>query len=386
MKSTIKKLLLTGVALLLFILTACGSPTAVEEKIDITSEDSNGESTEDMESESEPTDSAEPSLEEDDVPLSAEEAFRAVLLNEMPFFYTSRTSGIFEYYEYLNAVPLFNYMPMATPYFAIVDMDGDTVPEVVLEIDDYSGFIILRYKDGVIYGNELGYRSLQSLKEDGSFHASSSAFEYEDDKMFFIDSAILFYPMMEVCYDAYYSYDMPIEQKTWEELQAIYKEIPSVEWYEFSEEAIEGWLVDNPVFADIPEENMEMIIERQNYLDSLSYLVDMTYESYDMYTGRGLEQYRNTAEDYYDGCHEEMDKIYRLCEEKLSADELEKLETEQQLWEEYMEQSMEEDMNADSSVTDPKAKEAFIYFRYGDMALRRIFRLINLYYDNHFYD
>lgn len=32
-------------------------------------------------------------------------------------------------------------------------MDGDTIPEIVLELENYRGYIVLRYSEGDIYGN-----------------------------------------------------------------------------------------------------------------------------------------------------------------------------------------------------------------------------------------
>ena len=37
-------------------------------------------------------------------------------------------------------------------------MDGDELPEVVYQQGDYMGFIVLRYKDGDIYGYDVNYR------------------------------------------------------------------------------------------------------------------------------------------------------------------------------------------------------------------------------------
>lgn len=373
MKSMIKKTFLTEMVLLLSLFTACGKQTAEEKNGEITSEYSVEEAAEDIESEPEPADATEPSIEEPDVILSPEEAFRAVLLSEMPFFYVENDmiyqnrNVIHEYYEYLNEVT-YNDKPMATPNFAIVDMDGDTIPEVVLEIQDYCGFVILRYKEGQIYGSEISYRGLSDLKEDGSSMGSNSAFEYSYGKIFFIENTILHYDSAEIDYDSYYSFDIPIDEKTWEGLLSAHEEVPDVEWYEFSEESIEEWFTDNPAFADISPETMAVTIERQNYLDSLSYLIEITYD----FSSRGEERVNVSPKGYYNSCYEEMDKIYRLCKEKLSDAELEELEENQRIWDEYLGQCMEKVMPD--------------YFFYGDMVLRRTCYLINLYYGNHFYD
>lgn len=70
-------------------------------------------------------------------------------------------------------------------YFTVVDLDDDKVPEVVLgevicnNINgthlNYYGYLILHYDDNIVYGYELGARSLMCLKVDGTFEASDGA-------------------------------------------------------------------------------------------------------------------------------------------------------------------------------------------------------------------
>lgn len=384
-----KKILLAGTVMTLSLLSACGSQAGTGEDTGNTGESKEYESIESRENEFGQADAEESSLKQEAVILSAEEAFRAVLLNEKPLFYVENNvpyagrEVIYEYYDYLNEIP-FNDMPMVTPHFAIVDMDGDTVPEVVLELDNYMGFVILRYKDGEIYGNEVGYRSMSELKEDGSAMGSGSAFESSIGKVFFIGNTVLSCDSGAVFYDSYYSNDMPIDEKTWEKLWTAFEETPSVEWHEFSEEVIEEWLVENPAFIDLSEETMAVIEERQNSLDSLSYLIDLTYDN----TVKSPEQYNVDARNYYNSCYEEMNRLYQLCEVKLSDKEFLEVAAEQQFWEEHLYRSLWDDMNDAhyNNIEQLEEQAGSLYYRYGDMVLRRIFRLINLCYGNHFYD
>jgi hypothetical protein len=66
--------------------------------------------------------------------------------------------------------------------FAIVDLENDDMPEVILWLtvnnnDDF-GFAVLRYQDGVVYGYTLPYRAFMDLKDDGTFSFSSGAADY----------------------------------------------------------------------------------------------------------------------------------------------------------------------------------------------------------------
>lgn len=388
-----KKILLAGTVLTLSLLSACGSQAGTGEETGNTGESKEYESMKSTENESEQADIIESASEQEAVVLSAEEAFRAVLLNEKPLFYVendvpySDREIIYEYYDYLDEClnkTIYNNKPLTVLQFSVVDMDGDMIPEIVLELDEYYGSVILRYKEGEVYGNVIGYRSMFLLKADGSFHASGSAFEYYDGKMFFIDNTIVTYPDAEASYDSYYSHDMPIDEKTWEKLQAAFEETPSVEWHEFSEAAIEEWLVDNPAFTDLSEESMAVIEERQNYLDSLSYLIELTYDN----TVKSPEEYNIDARNYYNSCYEELNRLYQLCEVKLSDKEFLEVAAEQQFWEEHLYWSLWDDMNDTyyNSIEQLEKQAGGLYFRYGDMVLRRIFRLINLCYSNHFYD
>lgn len=81
-----------------------------------------------------------------------------------------------------------------------------------------------------------------------------------------------------------------------------------------------------------------------------------------------------------------MNKIYQLCLEKLSGDELEALSSEQQRWQENFNRRLsgflsDHLVNSMEDLTDQSG-----YYEFGDMMLRRTFSLINPYYDYDFYE
>lgn len=62
--------------------------------------------------------------------------------------------------------------------FTVLDMDGDDIPEVILElsVDDYPEFYeVLHYMNGTVYGYNFSYSGLHALKTDGTFHYSNGA-------------------------------------------------------------------------------------------------------------------------------------------------------------------------------------------------------------------
>lgn len=67
--------------------------------------------------------------------------------------------------------------------FAVVDLDMDLLPEIVLEIAeteyyDYPfEFIVLKAEDDAVYAHGMVYRALEDLKADGTFGYSSGAMD-----------------------------------------------------------------------------------------------------------------------------------------------------------------------------------------------------------------
>ena len=59
--------------------------------------------------------------------------------------------------------------------FAVVDLDQDGSPEVILSESNSLGFEILKDISGTVYGYNFTYRSFTQLKTDGTFSFSSGA-------------------------------------------------------------------------------------------------------------------------------------------------------------------------------------------------------------------
>jgi len=322
--------------------------------------------------ENSPEDIAEPSIQADDGPASVLGTFQSVLLNEVAFSCTDKvpecnTNVIQQFNGFLNEIPYgFDSNPGQVCRFAVVDMDGDSIPEVVLELGDYFGFLILRYAEGEVKGNVLGYRSMSSIKENGTFQSEGSAFEGWLQKLYFVEDTVVMdgklYSLTSATSELYCIDDITVEKNDYEKAAALFAESVEVEWHEYTEEAVREFLAED---FFLTESTWETAKERQTYLDSLSYLLNLTYD----YSQKTEEEFHAHGKSYYDGCFEELNKIYRLCTEKLTGEALETLTVEQQRWEE-------------ENGNEPE--EAVLFYEYGDKALRRTLRLINIYYD--YYD
>lgn len=70
----------------------------------------------------------------------------------------------------------------APAYFAVVDLERDGLPEVVLwmalEDNPYVGYDVLRWEEGTVISYSEVYRSLKGLKQDGTYFYSSGAFDH----------------------------------------------------------------------------------------------------------------------------------------------------------------------------------------------------------------
>ena len=147
-----------------------------------------------------------------------------------------------------------------------------------------------------------------------------------------------------------------------------------MEWYDFTEEVIREKFVDN-------SGNNGKNNERQDYLDSLVYLIDITYD----YSYKEQETFNKDGKRYYYNSIAEMNKIYELCKGKFSGSELMALEEEQREWQEGIELRLARDLWP--TYYSVEEKESWdLYYYYGSMTLKRTFHLVNLYYDCHFYN
>ena len=106
-----------------------------------------------------------------------ENTLQAVLRGEVAFYDTETRES-----RFANALPDSDGQPVAVYQYAKLDMDSDTIPEVILWLsrgeDPYLlGSVVLRYQSGWVYGYSMGFRSMNllTLKEDGTFTWSGGA-------------------------------------------------------------------------------------------------------------------------------------------------------------------------------------------------------------------
>ena len=145
------------------------------------------------------------------------------------------------------------------------------------------------------------------------------------------------------------------------------------EWYDYSDDSIRKWIIENPVFDRTLSEDKEATDERQEYLDSLSYLIEMTYD----FTQKTQEERNASAIAYYQSCQEELNTIYQLCLENLSEDVAGKIVVDQQEWEKNFDWRKEKEFGNLQTDIPENSEDQTLYYTLGDMTLRRICYLAN---------
>jgi hypothetical protein len=114
------------------------------------------------------------------------EAYKAVLQNKVEFFSTDNKKNLY-LNDFLTNEEIYETVFKVT-HFTVLDMNGDKVPEVVLELsvgDEPEFYEVLHYTNGVVYGYLIVYRGLEELKADGTFRFSSGAADNGWGKLIF---------------------------------------------------------------------------------------------------------------------------------------------------------------------------------------------------------
>ncbi|MGM9606937.1 MAG: XAC2610-related protein [Oscillospiraceae bacterium] len=186
---------------------------------------------------------------------AALDAYRAVLRGEATYFNTFAGEDLTIGQPWSQA----GSVTIKVTRFAVLDLDRDGLPEVVLWLNyngnDYIGFQILRVQDGAVYGYNLVYRAFEELKADGTFSFSSGAFDNGWGTITFAGDS---YSVDQVSYCAS-SYDFDAHQYLSERYVVDHEDAsgeefeaaagrqfakPDASWYDFTEDNI------NAVFSN----------------------------------------------------------------------------------------------------------------------------------------
>lgn len=182
------------------------------------------------------------------------EAYKAVLQNKVEFFSTDNKKNLY-LNDFLTNEEIYGTIFKVT-HFTVLDMDGDKVPEVVLELsvgDAPEFYEVLHHMNGVVYGYLIVYRGLEELKADGTFRFSSGAADNGWGKLRF-ESNTFKTDMLGYSKSSqggtnltisYFINDKPVTKESFDSFTNEQSGKKDAVWYEFSLENIEAELSAN---------------------------------------------------------------------------------------------------------------------------------------------
>ena len=151
--------------------------------------------------------------------------------------------------------------------FAVADLDGDGVPEISVEIvfnDAVKSYLLLHYRDGMVYGHSASYRGHMDLKTDGTFSWSSGAFDNGTGRCDFtgrtytVGDRMIYksWTIEEITYCQSGGYDedgnliktfyvdrQPVSVEKYIEAEKLERAKPNAPWYALTEENIQTMIV-----------------------------------------------------------------------------------------------------------------------------------------------
>ncbi|MEW9095491.1 MAG: hypothetical protein AB2417_10460 [Clostridiaceae bacterium] len=183
------------------------------------------------------------------------EAYKAVLQNKTEFFSTDNKKKLY-LNDFLTNEEIYGTIFKVT-HFTVLDMDGDKVPEVVLELsvgNEPEFYEVLHYMNDTVYGYLIVYRGLEGLKEDGTFRYSSGAADNGFGKLKFeldaFKTDILGYSKSSQgdanLIISYFINNKPVTKESYDSFVNEQFGKKDEIWYEFSQKNIETELSINP--------------------------------------------------------------------------------------------------------------------------------------------
>lgn len=221
---------------------------------------------------------------------AAIEAYKLVLQNKAEYYSTDNKKDLY-LKDFLANQELYK-VNFEIANYAVLDMDGDNIPEVVLELtaNGFPEFYeILHYTDGKIYGYIQVSRGLKQLKTDGTFLYSSGAFDNGYGKMIFnldsFNTEILGYVKPNQDSTAILSYlinNNPVSEAEYNSFKDTQTGKTDVDWYKFSQENISTIKTAENVAAQ------PISVTRSDIQDSIIYIAGISSSL------RGIDRYSFT--------------------------------------------------------------------------------------------
>ncbi|WP_238917445.1 lysozyme inhibitor LprI family protein [Clostridium sp. YIM B02555] len=267
------------------------------------------------------------------------EAYKAVLQNKAEFFSTDNNKDVY-LNDFLSNEEIYGTVFKLT-HFTVLDMDGDGIPEIVLEltVGNYVEFYeVLHYMNNKVIGYIQVLRGFGNLKTDGTVHYSNSAFNNGYRKLNFKTNACEDYILGYHNTDdnngnpirTYFIDDKPATEEAYNAFVKEQDEKKDVVWYEFSQENIETKITDSQTKPSTENNNIKQKTKKQEYKDKLD-KIELGF--------KGLADKALTTKDMYDeACKEhkqwddELNDIYAVLKVQLSPSDMKSLQNEELQW------------------------------------------------------
>ena len=187
---------------------------------------------------------------------SVRQTYRSVLQNESTFFHTS-----FNDFRTLDqAISEWENSEVESAefaQFAIVDLDGDGIQEVILKElvngNRYGSLILHSFEDGTVHGYSAWFRAFRYVKTNGTFDFSGSAFDGGFGKLEFKKEITEFHDIVQIIAQShlitnietdelrmeYFVNDKEATEEEFYDAWGQYDSMPDVLWYDLTTENIE---------------------------------------------------------------------------------------------------------------------------------------------------
>lgn len=185
------------------------------------------------------TESVEPALPRQ---LDMLSAYRAVLDNAMP--YIDVADGLEKYLGSQEA--WFDPVRMQYDQFALVDVGGDEMPELLLQStveSDHVGTKVLHWEQNAVYGEDFWYRAMLAIKADGTFSYSGGAADHGFGKLTFSTDLAQLAPIVYSESDsaghvAYWHSGHRVTSAAFDEALRVQAAKPDLTWYPIEDEYV----------------------------------------------------------------------------------------------------------------------------------------------------
>jgi len=297
---------------------------------------SNNKDSSNLDSKSE---SAKTQLSSEDNKSLAMEAYKAVLQNKAEFFSTDNKKNVY-LNDFLTNEEIYGTV-FKLSHFTVLDMDGDGIPEVVLEltVGNYVEFYeVLHYMDDKVNGYSQVLRGFENLKKDGTVRYSNSAFNNGYRKLSLETDAceddILGYHNTESNNDVvtrtYFIDNKPATEESYNAFAKEQDEKKDAVWYEFSQENIETEITDNQPKSNTESNTINQETKKQEYKDKLD-KIELGFKGFDDAAATTNDMYQETCKEHKQW-DDELNDIYSVLKAQLSPSDMKNLQSEEIQW------------------------------------------------------